>query len=64
MSSEGAIGISDGDRNDLKFNHLEIPNSSIHFSNLDPPDIQLKQVSSRSFNCPESAEGATCISPK
>jgi len=27
MSSEGAIGISDGDRNDLKFNHLEIPNS-------------------------------------
>jgi hypothetical protein len=27
MSSEGAIGISDGDRNDLKFNRLEIPNS-------------------------------------
>jgi hypothetical protein len=27
MSSEGAISISDGNQNDLKFNHLEIPYS-------------------------------------
>ena len=64
MSSEGAIGISDGDRYYSKFNHLEIPNSSIHFSNLDPPRIQLEQINHRSFLIYNSAEGAPCISTK
>jgi len=63
MSSEGAIGISNDDRQDLKFNRLEIP-YSYSLQHPDPPSIQLKQINYRSFIIYDNAEGATCISPK